>query len=69
MLNTVLVKRMMENSKAGGLKQAFIIEAIRNYSERIVNGKPWDKGCGLNFEAWKCCAEECIEAIDNRGEA
>ena len=68
MLNTEFVEKMMSESKAGGLKQAFIIEAIYKYSKDVMTCKPWGEKHMINFNAWKQCAAECIQAIENRNQ-
>jgi len=40
MLNTEFVQEMMLKSKAGGLKQAFVIEAVYRYSKNVLVQSP-----------------------------
>jgi len=63
--NEQLVNRLMLESQAGRLMQAFIIEAISIYSQ-IVSETP-DKWAPapINPEAWKAMADECTETLDN----
>lgn len=68
MLNTEFVQEMMLKSKAGGLKQAFVIEAVYRYSKNVLGSKPWGEEQMISFEAWRQCAEECVSSIDNRNE-
>jgi len=67
--NEKLVENMMRFSESGILKQAFIIEAIRVYSEQTltVTKEEWGESNFIAKEAWDTCAKECIEAIKNRG--
>ena len=67
--NEKLVQDMMRYSEAGVLKQAFIIEAIRVYSEQTltVTEEEWGASNFVSKQAWDTCAQECIEAIKNRG--
>jgi hypothetical protein len=69
MTNEKLVQDMMKFSQAGVLKQAFIIEAIRVYSEQTltVTKEEWGENNFINLEAWQQCARECVDAIKNRG--
>jgi hypothetical protein len=65
--NVEFVTDMMEFSDAGGLKQAFVIEAIHKYATYITTETEWrsENAC-ISPDAWLCCAEECLDAIDNR---
>lgn len=67
--NEKLVQDMMRYSEAGVLKQAFIIEAIRVYSEQTltVTEEEWGKNAFISKQAWDTCAQECLKAISNRG--
>lgn len=67
--NEKLVQNMMRISNAGVLKQAFIIEAIRVYSEQTltVSEDEWGAHAFISKQAWDTCARECIETINNRG--
>lgn len=65
--NIELVTEMMEFSKAGALKQAFIIEAIAYYAKRQVDAEPWlSESSPVNQASWKACAQECLDSINNR---
>ena len=67
--NVELVTDMMEFSQAGALKQAFIIEAIHNYSQDVVAAENASDGVSVSFispQAWKLCAKECLDAISSR---
>jgi hypothetical protein len=65
--NEELVTRMMRTSQAGALKQAFIIEAIHNYSQMVLQDtEVWSANSFINQDAWKQCAKECLTAIDER---
>lgn len=64
--NVQLVSHMMESSRCGGLKQAFIIEAILAYAKTVVaSDVPWTNGF-IDRNAWLACARECIDAIESR---
>jgi hypothetical protein len=67
--NEKLVQDMMRYSEAGFLKQAFIIEAIRVYSEQTltITKEEWGENNFINLEAWQQCARECVDAISNGG--
>ena len=64
--NVQLVKEIMSKSKCGVLKEAFIIEAIAKYSEMTLKADKWGEHQFISQDAWKECAKECIEAIENR---
>ena len=65
--NVQLVKRMMEQSSQGALMQAFIIEAIHQYSQQILDDKAvWPQGSFVSQEAWQTCAKEVIASITER---
>ena len=66
MTNIELVTDMMSFSKAGALKQAFIVEAIRNYAEQTLAAEPWASASFISQEAWKQCAKECLFTINHR---
>lgn len=64
--NVQFIKEMMETSEVGGLKEAFIIEAIHQYARQVIND-PTDWGNSfISKEAWQVCAKECLAAIDGR---
>jgi hypothetical protein len=64
--NVQFIKEMMEQSAVGGLKEAFIIEAVHNYSRQVIND-PTDWGNSfISKAAWQVCAKECLTAIDGR---
>lgn len=66
--NESLMIDMMNFSKAGALKQAFIIDAVLKQSKLTLayDGEGWPENY-ISLAAWKTCAAECIEAIENRG--
>lgn len=62
MTNVEKVTHMMEHSNYGALKQVFIMEAIRNYSEQTVKSdfSKWNNGF-ISKDAWKSIAEETLK--------
>lgn len=65
--NIQLVTDLMSHSQQGALMQAFIIEAISKYSEQTKVSPPWSKdNTFISEESWRACADEALEAIDNR---
>ncbi len=64
--NVELVTHMMEFSEAGALMQAFIIEAIHNYSQQTLAAEIWTGNSFINQDAWKLCAKECLDSIEKR---
>jgi hypothetical protein len=57
--NVEKIQELMTSSPAGPLMQAFILEAVRRYSEDIINeGVPEDNPRALiSPKAWYTCAE------------
>ena len=57
--NVEKIQELMTRSPAGPLMQAFILEAVRRYSEDIINeGIPEDNPRALiSPKAWDACAE------------
>jgi hypothetical protein len=65
--NIQLVRHIMEYSQAGALKQAFVIEALYYYSQKILKDKAtWPQGSVVSQEAWQTCAEETLASITER---
>ena len=65
--NIQLVRHIMEYSAAGALKQAFVIEALYSYSNKILEDKEvWPQNSFVSQEAWQTCAEEVIASIEER---
>ena len=65
--NIQLVRNIMEYSAAGALKQAFVIEALYYYSQKILKDKAtWPQGSFVSQEAWQTCAEEVLASITGR---
>ena len=62
--NTQIVRHIMEYSAAGALKQAFVIEALYQYSQQILNDKEaWPQNSMVSQEAWQTCARETINQL------
>ena len=64
--NIQLVTDLMSHSQQGALMQAFIIEAISKYSEQTKVSPPWSNQSFISEAAWRACADEALDAIDNR---
>ena len=65
--NEQLVSGLMAYSKQGALMQTFIIEAIAKYSEQTKVSPPWSTdNTFISEAAWRACADEALEAINNR---
>jgi hypothetical protein len=65
--NVEMITDMMEFSNNGPLMQAFIIEAIYNYSSQVVKAGPEVFNNGLiDGNCWIACAEEAVKKINNR---
>jgi hypothetical protein len=65
--NVQLINDLMSHSQQGVLMQAFIIEAIAKYAEQTKVSPPWSKdNTFISEESWRACADEAMEAINNR---
>jgi len=64
--NIQLVTDLMSHSQQGALMQAFIIEAISKYSEQTKVSPPWSNQNFISEASWRACADEALEAINNR---
>ena len=65
--NAQLIGDLMSYSKQGVLMQAFLIEAIHAYSKQTKVAPPWSTDNAFISEAaWRACADEALEAINNR---
>ena len=65
--NIQLVNDLMTHSQNGVLMQAFVIEAIRHYSEQTKLSPAWSNQNFISEASWRACADEAMDAIDNRG--
>ena len=67
--NEELVSDLMNFSPVGALCQAFIIEAIMNYSNIVLNiddeSPEWENSF-ISLKGWKKQAEHCIQQIEER---
>ena len=66
--NTKFVVRLMDYSSTGPLMQAFILEAVRDYSAKILAiDTPADADAGfITWTAWHACAAEADQAMADR---
>lgn len=65
--NAQLIGDLMSHSKQGVIMQAFLIEAIRHYAIQAKVAPPWSKdNTFISEAAWRACADEALEAINNR---
>ena len=64
--NVELINKLMTHSQQGVLMQAFIIEAIRHYALQTRVAPPWSNQSFISEAAWRACADEALEAINNR---
>jgi hypothetical protein len=65
--NVQLINGLMTHSQQGVLMQAFIIEAIAKYAEQTKVSPPWSTdNTFISEAAWRACADEAMEAINNR---
>ena len=61
-----LINDLMAYSHNGVLMQAFIIEAIAKYAEQTKVSPPWSNQSFISEASWRACADEAMDAIDNR---
>jgi hypothetical protein len=64
--NVQLINGLMTHSQQGVLMQAFIIEAISHYAEQTKVSPPWSNQSFISEAAWRACADEALDAINNR---
>lgn len=66
--NTRFVVRLMDQASTGPLMQAFLIEALRDYSAKILATEtPADADAGfITWTAWHACAAEADQALADR---
>ena len=65
--NGMFIHDLMCDSQQGALMQAFVIEAIHAYSKQTKVAPPWSTNNAFISEAaWRACADEALEAINNR---
>jgi hypothetical protein len=64
--NVELINKLMTHSQQGVLMQAFLIEAIANYANQTKVAPPWSNQSFISEAAWRACADEALEAINNR---
>ena len=65
--NGMFIHDLMCDSQQGVLMQAFIIEAIHAYSKQTKVAPPWSTdNTFISEAAWRACADEALEAINNR---
>ena len=65
--NVQLINDLMSYSTQGVLMQAFLIEAIAKYAEQTKVAPPWSTdNTFISEAAWRACADEALEAINNR---
>lgn len=66
--NEEFVSNLMRYSPVGGLVQAFIIQAILNYSKAVAAEKPEDLDTGLvSGHAWHRCAVDIQQRMKEQG--
>ena len=66
--NTKFVVRLMDQASTGPLMQAFVLEALRDYSARMLAAEPpADADAGfITWTAWHACAAETDQALADR---
>ena len=65
--NIQFITDLMSHSQQGALMQAYLIEAIHAYSKQTKVAPPWSTdNTFISEAAWRACADEALEAINNR---
>lgn len=65
--NIQFIHDLMSHSQQGALMQAYLIEAIHAYSKQTKVAPPWSTdNTFISEAAWRACADEALEAINNR---
>jgi hypothetical protein len=66
--NTKFIVRLMDYSSTGPLMQAFVLEALHDYSAKILaTDTPTDPDASfISWAAWYACADEVQQAMANR---
>jgi hypothetical protein len=65
--NGMFIHDLMSYSTQGALMQAFVIEAIHAYAKQTKVSPPWSTdNTFISEAAWRACADEALEAINNR---
>ena len=65
--NGMFIHDLMCDSQQGALMQAFVIEAIHAYSKQTKVAPPWSTdNTFISEAAWRACADEALDAINNR---
>jgi len=64
--NIQFIIELMSHSQQGALMQAYIIEAIHAYSKQTKVSPPWSDQSFISEAAWRACADEALDAINNR---
>jgi len=65
--NIQFITDLMSHSQQGALMQAYLIEAIHAYSKQTKVAPPWSTdNTFISESAWRACADEALEAINNR---
>ena len=64
--NVELINKLMTHSQQGVLMQVFIIEAIAKYAEQTKVAPAWSEQSFISEASWRACADEALDAINNR---
>jgi hypothetical protein len=64
--NIQFITDLMSHSQQGALMQAYLIEAVYAYSKQTKVSPPWSDQSFISEAAWRACADEALEAINNR---
>jgi len=62
--NVQAVKKMMEFSAVGPMKQAFIMTALEEYSKQVLADTcKWPENSMISQEVWKTAAQETLDEL------
>jgi hypothetical protein len=65
--NVEFITELMEFSKHGPMIQAYVLEALRLYSDSVVQNQDQIPECGfISRRLWVGCATEVLEKLEAR---
>ena len=65
--NIQFVTHLMDYARSGPLMQAFVLEALHDYSARVITqDNPGPENGFIAWPAWQACATEAMQALADR---
>ena len=62
--NIEFINELMDQSKYGGLVQAFVLEALGSYSRQMIEYEGWGERGIISFKTWQEIAKEIASKIE-----